>query len=179
VSSASASKLAKAIGDLGFVESEAKRLFAHSETPWLVEFPAGSLGFGGQIVDASRLKAFDTHFGPLRVITPTLCVMAPFTAVMQCARDPVNSGFCQGVGTEMREAGIEAFEYHSARSGEAVVQVGVSSCCLFIGTPFDRVEVQLEANRHDVMFRCLDDNTVHYVQRHQFEGNGELARSLH
>ena len=75
VSSASASKLAKAIGDLGFVESEAKRLFAHSETPWLVEFPAGPLGFGGQIVDASHLKAIDTPFGPLRVITPTLCVM--------------------------------------------------------------------------------------------------------
>ena len=75
VSSAAASKLARAIGPLGFVESEAKRLFAHPDTPWLLEFPAGPLGFGPKVVDASYLEAIDTPFGPLRVITPTLCVM--------------------------------------------------------------------------------------------------------
>jgi hypothetical protein len=50
-------------------------------------------------------------------------------------RDPVNSGFIQGLGAEMREAGIEAFEYHSSRSAEDVVQVGVISCCVFTATP--------------------------------------------
>ena len=75
VSSAAASKLARAIGPLGFVESEAKRLFAHPDTPWLLEFPAGPLGFGAKVVDASCLEAIDTPFGALRVITPTLCVM--------------------------------------------------------------------------------------------------------
>jgi len=94
-------------------------------------------------------------------------------------RDPVHSGFCQGVGAEMRDAGIEAFEYHSARSDEDVVQVGVISCCVFTGTPFDQVEVQLEANRNAVTFRCLDDNTVHHFQRQQFEVNGELPRPMH
>lgn len=91
-------------------------------------------------------------------------------------RDPVNSHFCQGIGQQMREAGIEAFEYHSARSEEDVVQLGAISCCVFTSTPFDQVEVQVEASREDVSFRCLDDNTVHHFQRQRFEINGELPQ---
>jgi len=91
-------------------------------------------------------------------------------------RDPVDSRFCQGTGRQMRDAGIEAFEYHSARSGEDVVQLGAISCCVFSGTPFDQVEVQLEANGHGVSFRCLDDNTVHHFRRQHFEVNRELPQ---
>ena len=91
-------------------------------------------------------------------------------------RDPVDSHFCQGIGRQMREAGIEAFEYHSARSVEDVVQVGAISCCVFTSTPFDQVEVQLEANEHEVSIRCLDDNTVHHFLRQQFEVNRELPQ---
>jgi hypothetical protein len=91
-------------------------------------------------------------------------------------RDPVDSRFCQGIGRQMREAGIEAFEYHSARSVEDVVQVGVISCCVFTSTPFDQVEAQLEANNKEVSIRCLDDNTVHHFRRQQFEVNGELPQ---
>lgn len=42
-------------------------------------------------------------------------------------RDPIDSRFCQGIGQQMREAGIEAFEYHSARSNEEVIQLGAAS----------------------------------------------------
>jgi hypothetical protein len=91
-------------------------------------------------------------------------------------RDPVDSHFCQGIGRQMREAEIEAFEYHSARSAEDVVQVGAISCCVFTSTPFDQVEVQLEANGQEVSIRCLDDNTVHHFRRQQFEVNGELPQ---
>ncbi len=91
-------------------------------------------------------------------------------------RDPVDSHFCQGIGRQMREAGIEAFEYHSARSVEDVIQVGAISCCVFTSTPFDQVEVQLEANSQDVSIRCLADNTVHHFRRQQFEVNGELPQ---
>lgn len=41
VSSAAAGKLAKAVETLGFVPTESPRLFAHPQTPWLLEFPAG------------------------------------------------------------------------------------------------------------------------------------------
>jgi RES domain len=91
-------------------------------------------------------------------------------------RDPVDSHFCQGTGRQMRDAGIEAFEYHSARSNEEVIQVGVISCCVFTGTPFDQVEVAFEACRHEVAIRCLDDNTVHHFQRQQFEVAGLLPQ---
>jgi hypothetical protein len=93
-------------------------------------------------------------------------------------RDPVDSQFCQGMGRQMRAAGIKAFEYHSARSVEEVVQVGAISCCIFTCTPFDQVEVQLEANRREVSIRCLDDNTVHHFRRQQFEVNGELPQPM-
>ena len=64
VTSAAKSKLGRAVEALGFVESEAKRLFAHPDTSWLLEFPAGPLGFGAKVVDASCLEAIDTLFGP-------------------------------------------------------------------------------------------------------------------
>jgi RES domain len=91
-------------------------------------------------------------------------------------RDPVSSHFCQGLGREMREAGIEAFEYHSARSVEDMIQMGAISCCVFTSTPFDQVEVVVEASRNDVAMRCLDDNKVHHFQRQQFEVNGVLPQ---
>ena len=75
VSSAAAGKLAKAVETLGFVPTEAQRLFAHPQTPWLLVFPAGPLGFGEKIVNASGIQPIETAVGPLRVITPTYCVM--------------------------------------------------------------------------------------------------------
>lgn len=93
-------------------------------------------------------------------------------------RDPVNSHFCQGIGQQMREAGIEAFEYHSARSEADVVQLGAISCCVFSSTPFDQVEVQVEASREEVSFRCLDDNTVHHFQREEFTVQGVLPQPV-
>lgn len=91
-------------------------------------------------------------------------------------RDPIDSNFCQDIGRQMREAGIEVFEYHSARSVEDVIQLGAISCCVFTCTPFDQVEVQLEANELEVSIRCLDDNTVHHFQKQQFEVNGVLPQ---
>jgi hypothetical protein len=82
VSSAATSMLAKAVEGLGFVEGDAKRLFAHPDSPWLLEFPAGPLGFGNKEVNASRLEAINTPFGPLRIITPTLCVMDRLAAFL-------------------------------------------------------------------------------------------------
>jgi hypothetical protein len=95
------------------------------------------------------------------------------------AGDPLNSGICQAIGAEMRSAGIEAVEYHSARSAQDVVQVAAISCRVFTGTPFDQVEVQVEESRNQVSFRCLDDNSMHHFDRQQFEVNGELPRPMH
>lgn len=97
-------------------------------------------------------------------------------ALQQRLRDPINPQFCQEVGRQMREAGIEAFEYHSARCREAVVHVGVISCCVFRSTPLDQVEVQMEATADAVAFRCLDDNSISHFSRQQFEVAGVLPQ---
>ena len=44
-------------------------------TQWLVEFPAGPLGFGERTVDHRSIGLLQTEHGALRVITPTLCVI--------------------------------------------------------------------------------------------------------
>jgi hypothetical protein len=62
VTSADHKSLLKAIAPLGFTQGAYKRLYEHPRTQWLVEFPAGPLGFGERTV-------------ALRVITPTLCVI--------------------------------------------------------------------------------------------------------
>lgn len=93
-------------------------------------------------------------------------------ALQRCLRDPVDTRCAQATGHRMREAGIEAFEYHSARSPDDVVQFGAISCCVFQSTPFDQVDVQVESHTEGVVFRCLDDNSVWHFQRRQFEVNG-------
>lgn len=82
VSTAGSDTLGKAVAALGFVRTAAQRLFAHPGTPWLLEFPAGPLAFGQMAVDASKLDVISTPFGPLRVITPTLCVMDRLAAYL-------------------------------------------------------------------------------------------------
>lgn len=82
VSSAAPGKLAKAVEALGFVPTATPRLFAHPQTAWLLEFPAGPLGFGEKIVNASGIQAIETPVGPLRVITPTYSVMDRLAAFL-------------------------------------------------------------------------------------------------
>ena len=91
-------------------------------------------------------------------------------------RHPCDYCFTQQAGQHMRDAEIQAFEYHSARSVEPVVQFGALSCGVFRSTPFDQVEIQVEANTNEVVFRCLDDNSVHHVLREQFLVDGVLPR---
>lgn len=82
VSSEGSEQLEKAVSALGFMRTDAQRLFSHPQSPWLLEFPAGPLGFGQKVVDAADLEAINTPYGPLRVITPTLCVMDRLAAYL-------------------------------------------------------------------------------------------------
>ena len=97
-------------------------------------------------------------------------------ALQKRLRDPADYRYCQEVGSQMRTAGIEAFEYHAARCREPVVHVGVISCGVFRSTPFDQVEVQMEATTDAVVFRCLDDNSISPFSREQFAVAGVLPQ---
>ena len=63
------------IAKLGFKQSGTGRMFEHPESEWYIEFPPGPLGFGDTYVDAKVIPMLKTQYGPIRVITPTLCVI--------------------------------------------------------------------------------------------------------
>ena len=76
-------------------------------------------------------------------------------------RDPVHYGPTQQLGEWMRDQGLEAFEYLSARSRDSLVQVGVLTPAVFQSTPFDQVEITTELTADHVSFLCHDDDQLH------------------
>lgn len=55
VTSADPERLRPVVASLGFRQTESRRLYAHPQTAWLLEFPTGPLGFGQITVDARQL----------------------------------------------------------------------------------------------------------------------------
>ncbi len=70
-----AKRLSEALAPLGFALASDKRHFEHPETDLYLEFPPAPLGFGGRVVPHEDIPLLQTPWGPLRVITPTQCVM--------------------------------------------------------------------------------------------------------
>jgi hypothetical protein len=82
VTSADATNLQEIMAPLGFVQSASRRLFEHPLTEWLVEFPAGPLGFGSRVMDHNAIPLLETACGFLRIITPSLCVIDRLAAYL-------------------------------------------------------------------------------------------------
>jgi hypothetical protein len=68
-------RLSSALKPIGFVLASDQRHFTHPNTDFFLEFPPGPLAFGRRIVQHDDIPRLDTPWGPLRVLTPTLCVM--------------------------------------------------------------------------------------------------------
>ena len=92
-------------------------------------------------------------------------------------RDPVAYGPTQQLGEWMREQGIEAFEYFSARSSDDLVQVGIFTPLAFQSTPFDQVEITTEITGAQVSFLCHDDGQLHRYPREWFLIKGQLPQA--
>ena len=62
---------------LGFVRARDPRqsVFTHPLAKWCLEFPAAPLAFGNRTVPMSECGEVGTSEGPLRIITPTHCLM--------------------------------------------------------------------------------------------------------
>lgn len=72
ITSAPAETIQKALSSLGF-KNDGGRYFTHPRTSYFLEFPAGPLAIGDQIIkDWAKL---DTKFGLIHILTPTQCVM--------------------------------------------------------------------------------------------------------
>jgi hypothetical protein len=67
--------IAKAIEPLGFRYEAGMRDFHHPDSEYYVEFPPGPLAFGESTVPDDAAAMLETAFGPLRIVTPTQCVM--------------------------------------------------------------------------------------------------------
>ena len=89
-------------------------------------------------------------------------------AVQASLRDPLAYGPTQQLGAWMRDQGIGAFEYLSARCRDALVQVAVFSPALFQSTPFDQVEISTEISADHTTFLCHDDGKLHRFARELF-----------
>ena len=65
-------KIEKVIGELGFVR-ENGRHFSHPSSDYFIEFPAGPLAIGNEII--SNWERRKTEKGTIQILTPTQCVM--------------------------------------------------------------------------------------------------------
>lgn len=70
-----AKRLSAALAPLGFALASDRRHFEHADTDLFLEFPPAPLGFGRRVVQHDDVPLLRTPWGPLRVITPTQCVM--------------------------------------------------------------------------------------------------------
>jgi hypothetical protein len=75
VTTARRDTLAAALLPLGFALASDGRHFGHPTTALFLEFPSGPLEFGRRVVHHDDVPRLLTPWGPLRVITPTQCVM--------------------------------------------------------------------------------------------------------
>lgn len=73
--------LLSALAPLGFVLASDRRHFSHPGTDIFLEFPTAPLQFGNRILQHDDVPRLDTRWGPLRVVTPTLCVMDRLAAL--------------------------------------------------------------------------------------------------
>lgn len=75
VTQARKAELSGALEGLGFTPAKDGRHFEHPDTELFLEFPAGPLQFGDRTASFDEVPTIVTEWGPLRVVTPTQCVM--------------------------------------------------------------------------------------------------------
>ncbi len=75
VSSEQLTPIGNAIAALGFRRADNARQFDHPDTQWYVEFPPGPIAFGNLQVRDEDVLVLETHYGPLRIVTPTQIIM--------------------------------------------------------------------------------------------------------
>lgn len=73
ISPASTSKIAEAMASLGF--DRKGRMFVHPQSRYYVEFPAGPLAIGDELIRPNEVGVKRTGAGTIRLLTPTQCVM--------------------------------------------------------------------------------------------------------
>jgi len=144
---------------------------SRSRSGCLVEGAYYGLLFWEGLIDppAAPIRRRQTLFSVLLNASRALRLQAIAAESAQASlRDPLAYGPTQQLGAWMRDQGIGAFEYLSARSRDALVQVGVFTPAVFQSTPFDQVEISTEISADHTTFLCHDDGKLHRFGRELF-----------
>lgn len=99
----------------------------------------------------------------------------PFDAWSAVLTDPADYAATQQVGSAMRQAGIEAFEYRSARDRDGGINVALFTPTAFVGKRPDYVQSWLcETNESGVRFYSVEVGEVSAFGLEQFLVEGKL-----
>lgn len=100
---------------------------------------------------------------------------APFSANRHALTHPSDYSVCQQLGTAMREAGVEAFQYQSARDGKGGFCVALfSPTCFQRRQPGDISLWQCELDATSATFRQTASNTLTRFDLADFLHGGQL-----
>ena len=98
---------------------------------------------------------------------------APFNSYQDQLADRQHYSASQALGTSMRSANIEAFQYLSARSIEPEVCVALYTPSAFTGTEPRSMENWLcELNAEQVTFKAIQSSQIYRFSKFQFEVDG-------
>ncbi len=153
---------------------------SRSRSGCLVEGAYYGLLFWEGLIDppAAPIRRHQTLFSVLLNASRALRLQAIAAEAAQASlRDPLAYGPSQQLGAWMRDQGIGAFEYLSARSRDALVQVGVLTPAPFQSTPFDQVDLTAEIRSDQATFLSHADGLVHAFPRLEFLVDGVLPQA--
>jgi hypothetical protein len=99
----------------------------------------------------------------------------PFSQYQSELTNKADYRLTQQLGSAMREAAVELFEYRSARAQQPELCVGLFSPAAFTAKQPDQTSQWLcELNAEQVLFKQAGDSTVHQFSATQFLVNGTL-----
>lgn len=131
---------------------------------------------GMAVAPPAALKTQHTVLGASWGATRTLALQSPpFEAWQSLLMHPGDYAATQRLGRAMREDGVQAFTYRSARDAEAGINVALFSPAAFSRTRPDFTQAWLaETTADGVRFYDIETARVHTFERSQFLRDGQL-----
>ncbi len=100
---------------------------------------------------------------------------ASFYAHTDVLRHQANYAATQVLGRAMREAGIEAFEYYSARDAKKGINIGLyTTNALIVNEPLYKSQWICSTTANNVRFSSRDDSKVYGFNINEFKVDGRL-----
>ena len=130
-----------------------------TEPPQSRKFITEHTVFAGRYYSEQGLRLHDTSF----------------SAYTDILRHPASYTATQALSRAMREAGIEAFEYHSARDAKKGINIGLYTAnALIVNEPLYKSQWICSTTANNVRFSSRDDSKVYGFNINEFKVDGGL-----